>query len=91
MPLAINGPAWLVLRAAVGFGCAGLFVTTEGWLNAKAAPTERGRILSIYRVGIFIALAAGQILISQVDIKGSAAFNIVVAVFAMALALVAEP
>jgi len=95
MPLAISGPVWLVLRAIAGFGCAGLFITTEGWLNAKAAPAERGRILSIYRVGIFIALAVGQILISQVDIKGSAAFNIIVAIFAMALALVsltrAEP
>jgi MFS family permease len=95
MPLAINGPVWLLLRAVVGFGCAGLFITTEGWLNAKAPPAERGRILSIYRVGIFIALAIGQVLISQVDIKGSAAFNIVVAIFATALALVsftrAEP
>jgi MFS family permease len=95
MPLAISGPVWLVLRAIVGFGCAGLFITTEGWLNAKAAPAERGRILSIYRVGIFTALAIGQILISQVDIKGSAAFNIIVAIFAVALALVsltrAEP
>src|SRR6516225_9544570 len=95
MPLAINGPTWLLLRAVIGFGCAGLFITTEGWLIAKAAPTERGRILSIYRVGMFIALAAGQILISQIDIRATSAFNVVVAIFAMALALVsltrAEP
>lgn len=95
MPLLINGPVWLVLRAVVGFGCAVLFITTEGWLNAKAPPAERGRILSIYRVGIYIALAVGQVLISQVDIKGAAAFNIIVAIFAMALVLVsltrAEP
>ena len=77
---------WIWLRRAV---------QTEGWLNAKAAPAERGRILSIYRVGIFIALAVGQILISQVHVKGFAAFNIIIAMFAMALALVsltrAEP
>jgi MFS family permease len=95
MPLAINGPLWLVLRAVVGFGCAGLFITTDGWLSAKAAPTERGRVLSIFRVGIFVALAIGQILIGQVDVRGPAAFNISVAIFAMALALVsvtrAEP
>ena len=95
MPLAISGPGWLVLRAVAGFGCAGIFITTEGWLNAKAPPAERGAILSIYRVGIYIALAIGQVLISQVDIKDPTAFNIVVAIFAMALALVsltrAEP
>lgn len=95
MPLATNGLAWLLLRAVIGFGCAGLFITTEGWLTAKATPAERGRILSIYRVGIYIALAIGQILISQIDIRGLSAFNIIVAIFAMALALVsltrAEP
>jgi MFS family permease len=95
MPLAIDGPVWLLLRAAIGFGCAGLFITTEGWLIAKAEPAERGRVLSIYRVGMFIALAVGQILISQIEIKAPLAFNIIVAIFAMALALVsltrAEP
>ena len=44
---------------------------------------------------MFIALAVGQVLISQIEIRASSAFNIVVAIFAMALALVsltrAEP
>ena len=38
MPLLVGPLPWLVLRAVVGFGCAGVFVTTESWLNAKAAP-----------------------------------------------------
>lgn len=88
MSLSINAAVWLLSRAVIGFGCSGIFVTTEGWLNAKAAPGERGRILSIYRVGIFIALAVGQILISQIDTKGFVPFNIVAAIFAMALVLV---
>ena len=88
MPLAINGLPWVLLRAVIGFGCAGLFITTEGWLIAKAAPTGRGRVLSIYRVGMFVALAVGQILISQIEIRGASAFNIIIAIFAMALALV---
>jgi MFS family permease len=86
---------WLCLRAIIGFGCAGLFVTTEGWLNAKAPEEERGRVFSIYMVGTFIALALGQILIGHVDITGSAPFDLIVAIFALALALVsltrAEP
>ena len=44
---------------------------------------------------MFIALAVGQVLISQIEIRASSAFNIVVAIFVMALALVsltrAEP
>ena len=50
---------WLLLRAIIGFGCAGIFVTTESWLNAKAQPSERGRVFSIYMVGTFLALAVG--------------------------------
>jgi MFS family permease len=46
MPLVTNGLAWLLLRAVIGFGCAGLFITTEGWLTAKATPAERGRMRS---------------------------------------------
>jgi len=38
MPVLVSPLPWLALRAIVGFGCAGLFVTTEGWLNAKAQP-----------------------------------------------------
>lgn len=54
MPLLVEPLPWIVLRAIIGFGCAGLFVTTESWLSAKAHPAERGRIFSIYMVGTFI-------------------------------------
>jgi MFS family permease len=95
MPLAVNALPWLFLRVVIGFGCAGLFVTTEGWLSAKAAPAERGRVFSIYMVGTFVALALGQLLVGAVEIRAPTPFNIVVAIFAMALALVsvtrAEP
>lgn len=95
MPLLVRPLPWFALRAIIGFGCAGLFVTTEGWLNAKAPPVERARVFSIYMVGAFIALALGQILIGRVEIEAPAPFNIIIAIFAMALALVsvtrAEP
>ena len=72
MPLLIGPVPWLVLRAIVGFGCAGVFVTTESWLNAKAQPSKRGRVFSIYMVGTFVALAVGQLLISRAAIETSA-------------------
>ena len=95
MPLIVSPFSWLILRVVIGLGCAGLFVTTESWLNAKAEPSERGRIFSIYMVGTFIALALGQLLIGYVDIGSVAPFNIIVFLFALALVLVsttrAEP
>jgi MFS family permease len=95
MPLLVAPLPWLVLRAIVGFGCAGIFVTTESWLNAKAQPSERGRIFSVYMVGTFIALALGQLLIGRARIETAAPFNAIIALFAVALVMVsttrAEP
>src|SRR5215471_13299072 len=95
MPLIIGPLVWVVLRAIVGFGCAGLFITTESWLNAKAKPTERGRTFSIYMIGTFLALAVGQLLIGRAEIEATAPFNAIVALFAVALVMVsttrAEP
>src|SRR5215469_6797048 len=95
MPLLVGSLAWVVLRAIVGFGCAGIFVTTESWLSAKAPPSVRGRVFSIYMVGTFLALALGQLLIARADIEGATPFNAIVALFAVALIIVtaarAEP
>jgi MFS family permease len=95
MPLLVGSLAWVVLRAIVGFGCAGIFVTTESWLTAKALPSERGRVFSVYMVGTFLALALGQLLIARADIRAASAFNAIVALFAVALIMVttarAEP
>ena len=88
MPLLISSLAWVSLRAFIGFGCAGIFVTTESWLTAKAQPSERGRVFSIYMVGTFLALALGQLFIARADIKAAASFNVVVALFAVALVMV---
>ena len=41
-------------------GCAGIFISTESWLNAKAQRSERGRVFSVYMVGTFVALAVGS-------------------------------
>ena len=95
MPLLVGPLSWLVLRAIVGFGCSGLFVATESWLNSKAQPAERGRVFSIYMVGTFLALALGQLLIGRARIEAAAPFNAIVALFAVALVMVsatrAEP
>ncbi|NJO67713.1 MAG: MFS transporter [Rhodospirillales bacterium] len=90
MPLKVDPYAWIALRAVIGFGCAGIFVTTESWLNAKAAPEIRGRVFAIYMVGTFLALAAGQLLIGRIDVQSAGPFNAIVALFAFGLVLVSS-
>jgi MFS family permease len=95
MALIVAPAPWLALRAAIGFGCAGVFVTTESWLNAKAHPARRGRVFALYMVGTFIGLAGGQLLIARATIETAAPFSIIVVLFATALVMVsathAEP
>src|SRR4029434_10579547 len=84
MPLWIGPFSWIMLRAIVGFGCAGIFVTTESWLNAKAPPSDRGRVFSIYMVGTFLALAIGQLLIGSAAIDARAPVSALSSLFATA-------
>ena len=95
MPLLAGPLAWSILRAVIGFGCAGLFIATESWLNAKAEPTERGKIFSAYMFGTFLALALGQLLIGHAKVETAEPFNAIAVLFAVALVIVsttrAEP
>lgn len=88
MPLAVSLPLWIICRAAVGLGCVGLFITTESWLNAKAEANQRGRVFSVYMVGTFTALAAGQLVIGQLPIQSPAPFSVIVVLFALPLVMV---
>lgn len=89
MPLLVGPYAWMLARAAVGVGCVGLFITTESWLNAKADRQSRGRVFSVYMVGTFLALAVGQLLVGRLPLESAGPFNVIVALFAIALAMVA--
>jgi MFS family permease len=88
MPLLVGPGAWLILRAVIGFGCAGLFIATESWLNAKAESAQRGRVFSAYMFGTFVALALGQLLIGRARIETAGPFNAIAALFAAALVMV---
>jgi len=95
MPLLTGPLPWLILRAVIGFGCSGLFIATESWLNAKAEPTQRGRVFSAYMFGTFLALALGQLLIGKAKVETAEPFNAIAVLFAVALVIVsttrAEP
>jgi len=88
MGMLLDQYLWILLRAAVGFGCVGLFVTTESWLNSKASPAARGRIFSFYMVGTFMALGLGQLLVGRIALTGGGPVHIIVVLFAIALVMV---
>jgi MFS family permease len=67
---------WILLRFGMGFCFAGLFMVIESWLNAHAASTDRGRVLSIYRIIDLAAVTGAQFLLPVFGPSGFTLFAI---------------
>lgn len=66
-PLYVDVWIWAVLRAITGFCFAGLIMVIESWINERATNSNRGRILSVYRVIDLSATTAGNALLATAD------------------------
>ena len=97
MPLLVGPLLWLILRAVVGFGCAGLFLSPpKAGLTLRLSQRSGAESFSAYMFGTFLALALGQLLIGGAKIETAGPFNAAIAaLFAVALVIVsttrAEP
>jgi MFS family permease len=81
---------WAVLRALTGFGCAGLFVATESWLNAKATTATRGSVFSIYMVATYATFAGSQFMLILAAPTDFTLFALAAILLCLALAVVAS-
>ena len=54
---------WSVLRLISGFAFYAMLIVLESWLNEKSTTDDRGKILAIYTIVFFLALALGQLLL----------------------------
>jgi MFS family permease len=88
-PLAFAALAWLVLRLVNGFCIAGLTATIESWLNERSTNTTRGRILGLYMVAHYLAVACGQLLVNLGDVAGSGLFMLASGLIGLSLVPVA--
>ena len=75
-PLALDWVAWSALRVVIGFCFAGIYVTTESWLNAMATNETRGQALSAYMIVQMLGIIASQVLFGLGDPEGFALFII---------------
>lgn len=85
LPWTIGLPGWVLLRLAMGFCSAGLFMVAESWLNELTPRHLRGRILTSYVIVIMLALGAGQLLLTVVDTSDVLPFVLASAAFTLAL------
>ena len=83
--LVVDPYVWIVIRLGTGICSAGLMMVTESWLNSKATPTTRGRVLSIYMITHVAASGSGQLLIPFADPQEFHLFSIAAIGYSMAL------
>lgn len=88
-PILFTPVTWIVLRVVNGFCIAGLTTAIESWLNKRSTNATRGRVLSIYMVTYYAAVAAGQTLINLGDPGGLELFMLTASLFGLALVPVA--
>lgn len=56
-------PLWLLLRAVVGLAMMCQMMVVESWLNDCARSDQRGRVLGIYMVAVYVGMVLGQLLL----------------------------
>ncbi|WGF86933.1 MFS transporter [Marinivivus vitaminiproducens] len=76
---------WIAARIATGFGCAGLFIATESWLNAKSTADTRGSVFALYMVATYATYGGGQFVLNAADPAGFELFALAAALFSLAL------
>lgn len=73
-PFAVSPASWGALRIVQGFCFAGLAVCTESWLNERSTNEVRGQVFSFYMIAIYLAQAAGQLMLMLPDESGFGLF-----------------
>ena len=65
---------WALLRLASGFCFAGIYIVAESWLNDRATNQNRGGVLAVYMLVLYIGLGSGQFLLNAADPAGPLLF-----------------
>ncbi|WP_300655652.1 MFS transporter [Pseudomonas sp.] len=82
-------PFWLVLRALVGLAMMCQLMVLESWLNDRAQSDQRGKVLGIYMVAVYVGMVLGQLALSLNGDLGIRALLGVAMAFALCLVPVA--
>jgi MFS family permease len=59
----VNPLVWAAMRLVSGLCFAGIYVVAESWLNDRASRANRGRLLAVYMLVLYLGLGAAQFLL----------------------------
>jgi MFS family permease len=78
------GP-WALMRLLSGVCFAGIYVVAESWLNHRASSTNRGQLLAIYMLVLYVGLGGAQFLLVLSSPQSTAPFMLVSALISAAM------
>ena len=76
---------WGAMRLISGLCFAGIYVVAESWLNHRATRTNRGRLLAVYMLVLYVGLGAAQFLLVLASPQTAAPFMMVSALISLAM------
>jgi MFS family permease len=78
------GP-WALMRLLSGVCFAGIYVVAESWLNHRASRTNRGQLLAIYMLVLYVGLGGAQFLLVLSSPQSTEPFMLVSALISAAM------
>ena len=78
------GP-WALMRLLSGVCFAGIYVVAESWLNHRASSTNRGQLLAIYMLVLYVGLSGAQFLLVLASPQSTEPFMLVSALISAAM------
>jgi MFS family permease len=76
---------WALMRLLSGVCFAGIYVVAESWLNHRASSTNRGRLLAIYMLVLYVGLGGAQFLLVLSSPQSTEPFMLVSALISAAM------
>ncbi len=83
--LFVHPLAWGAMRATSGLCFAGIYVVAESWLNDRASRANRGRLLAVYMLVLYVGLGSAQFLLIPSNPSTPAPFMLVSALICLAM------
>jgi MFS family permease len=81
----VHPGAWAVMRLLSGVCFAGIYVVAESWLNHRASSTNRGQLLAIYMLVLYVGLGSAQFLLVLSNPQSVQPFMLVSALISVAM------
>ncbi len=81
----VNPVTWASMRLLTGLCFAGIYVVAESWLNDRASRANRGRLLALYMLILYVGLGGGQFLLPLFDGRSPTPFMLVSLLISLAM------